>query len=95
MPVPPTRRRRAALAAQHIRNAQAAHTRRTLQALVHELMSMDLVHKLCAGGSVLVLRAHVELLLGDQVPTKAIEPHFEPNWVATLSPERPAAKRKQ
>jgi hypothetical protein len=64
-------------------------------AQTRELTHMSVIHKLRADGSVLVLRAHVEQLLGYQAPTEAKEPHFEPNWAAAVTPDRTAAKRKQ
>jgi hypothetical protein len=64
-------------------------------AQTRELTHMGVIHKLPADGSVLVLRAHVEQLMGYQATTKAKERHFEPNWAAAVPPKRPAAKRKQ
>jgi hypothetical protein len=64
-------------------------------AQTRELTHMGVIHKLRADGSVLVLRAHVEQLLGYQAGTKAKEPDFEPNWAAAAPPERAVPKRKQ
>jgi hypothetical protein len=58
-----------------------------------ELTSMGVIHKLRADGSVLVLRAHVERLLGYQAPEKPEEPpHFEPNWAAAVTSDKTSAK---
>lgn len=69
------------------RSQRAAQTR--------ELTSMGVIHKLRADGSVLVLRAHVEQLLGYRAAEKPKEPHYEPNWAALDKPARPVVKRKQ
>jgi hypothetical protein len=54
-------------------------------AQTRELTSMGVIHKLRSDGSALVLRAHVEQLLGYQAPDKPKEPpHFEPNWAAAI-----------
>jgi len=63
-------------------------------AQTRELTHMGVIHKLRADGSVLVLRAHVEQLLGYQASTEAKEPHFEPNWAALDKPARLVVKRK-
>lgn len=64
-------------------------------AQTRELTLMGVIHKLRADGSVLVLRAHVEQLLGYRAPTQKSEPHFEPNWAAAMTPNRPPAKRNR
>lgn len=64
-------------------------------AQTRELTHMGVIHKLRADGSVLVLRAHVEQLLGYQAESKAKEPHFEPNWAAIKKAASPAIKRKE
>lgn len=63
-------------------------------AQTRELTHMGVIHKLRADGSVLVLRAHVEQLLGYQARTKPKEPHFEPNWAAAVTPDRAPKKGK-
>lgn len=63
-------------------------------AQTRELTHMGVIHKLRADGSVLVLRAHVEQLLGYRAPPEKTEPHFEPNWAAAVTQDRPAIKRK-
>lgn len=67
------------------RTQRAAQTR--------ELTHMGVIHKPRADGSVLVLRAHVEQLLGYQAERKAKEPHYEPNWAAAV--ERIAVPRRR
>lgn len=65
-------------------------------AQTRELTSMGVIHKLRADGSVLVLRAHVEQLLGYQVQEKPKEPpHFEPNWAAAVEMDEPSARAKK
>jgi len=64
-------------------------------AQTRELTHMGVIHKLRADGSVLVLRAHVEQLLGYQSEAKKKPPEHVPNWAAAVDSERPAAKRKQ
>jgi hypothetical protein len=54
---------------------------------------MGVIHKLRADASVLVLRAHVEQLLGYQAERKAEETHYEPNWAVAM--ERPAVPRRR
>jgi len=59
-----------------------------------ELTHMGVIHKLRADGSVLVLRAHIEQLLGYQPTEKAKKPHFEPNWAAVCSVRKSAKGTK-
>ncbi len=66
-------------------------TQRAAQA--RELTHMGVIHKLRADGSVLVLRAHVEQLLGYRKEQKSSEPHFEPDWAAAV--ERTAVPRRR
>lgn len=62
-------------------------------AQTRELTHMGVIHKLRADGSLLVLRAHVEQLLGYQAGTEAKAPHFEPNWAAAVGPSVAMSKQ--
>lgn len=67
--------------------------RKQMRAQAIALTHLDIIHKIRADGKPLVLRAHVEQLLGAGVAPRAkAEPDFEPNWAAAH--ERSASRER-
>jgi hypothetical protein len=69
--------------------------RKQMRAQALALTHLGIIHKIRADGKPLVLRAHVEQLLGAGVAPRAkAEPHFEPNWAALRERTQAAPSKK-
>jgi hypothetical protein len=55
------------------------------RAQARDLNALGVTHKIRADGSLLVLRLHVEQLLGARIKAKSERPDFTPNWDAANS----------
>lgn len=70
--------------------------RKQMRAQAIALTHLGIIHKIRADGKPLVLRAHVEQLLGAGIAPKAkAVPHFEPNWAALRENHKPKAPKKE
>ncbi|WP_426195040.1 DUF4224 domain-containing protein [Massilia sp. DWR3-1-1] len=70
--------------------------RKQMRAQAVALTHLGVIHKIRADGKPLVLRAHVEQLLGAGIAPRAkAAPHFEPNWAAANERHPPLVARKE
>lgn len=69
--------------------------RKQMRAQAIALTHLGIIHKIRADGKPLVLRAHVEQLLGAGLTPKKAVPEHVPNWAAANERHPPLAARKE